>query len=245
MPRFDTPINTNDQSLDRVLAAGLPVVLVLWRGEMDRSLEEALRQVAKTEAGSLLVARVDVDENPQTAQRAHGPYPALIGYRDGSEVTRAAAVDARSFREHVAFLLGRGPRPATRPQPEAAPRTARPSPDGHAPTGPVVVSDATFQQEVVHSQLPVLVDLWAPWCGPCRMIAPVVEKLAREYAGKLKVAKLNVDDNPRTAQAFDVRGIPTLLIFSGGKVVDRIVGAAPEPMLRGKVDAALRQAQSG
>jgi len=245
MPRFDTPITTNDQSLDRVLAAGLPVALVLSRGEMDRSLEEALRQVAKTDAGSLLVARVDVADNPQTAQRAGGPYPTLITYRGGAEVARASALDARSFREHVAFLLGRGPQPAARPEPQAArPTEPRPSADGHAPTEPVVVSDATFQQEVVQSALPVLVDLWAPWCGPCRMIAPIVEKLAREYAGQLKVAKLNVDENPRTAQAFDVQGIPTLLIFDGGQVVDRIVGAAPEPMLRGKVDAALRQGKN-
>jgi len=95
---------------------------------------------------------------------------------------------------------------------------------------------------VLESDLPVLVDLWAPWCGPCHMIAPVVEKLAVDYAGRLKVAKLNVDENPATANAYHVQGIPTLLIFRDGRVVDRIVGAAPEPLLRGKVDAALRGA---
>ena len=104
---------------------------------------------------------------------------------------------------------------------------------------PIVVSDATFAAEVLNSDLPVLVDLWAPWCGPCRMIAPVVEKLAADYAGRLKVAKLNVDDHPRTPGMYQVQGIPTLLIFRGGQVIDRIVGAAPEPMLRSRVEAAL------
>lgn len=105
---------------------------------------------------------------------------------------------------------------------------------------PVTVTDGTFAREVLESELPVLVDLWAPWCGPCRMIAPVVEKIARDYAGRLKVAKLNVDENPQTAMRYQVQGIPTLLIFKGGRVADRIVGAAPEPLLRGKVDAILR-----
>jgi len=106
---------------------------------------------------------------------------------------------------------------------------------------PLPVSDATFQREVLESNLPVLVDLWAPWCGPCHMVAPVVEKIARDYAGRLKVVKLNVDENPDTAGRYFVQAIPTLLIFRGGRVVDRIVGAVPEPLLRGKVDATLRQ----
>ena len=103
----------------------------------------------------------------------------------------------------------------------------------------MVVTDATFAREVLSSPLPVLVDLWAPWCGPCRIIGPVVERLAREYAGRLKVAKLNVDENPQTAAQFRVQGIPTLLIFRGGQVVDRIVGAMPEPALRARVEAVL------
>jgi thioredoxin 1 len=127
--------------------------------------------------------------------------------------------------------LGRGPLPQEAPDQEQ---------QQAASDKPVVVSDATFPSEVLESDLPVLVDLWAPWCGPCRMIAPVVEKLAGEYAGRLKVTKLNVDENPQISMRYHVQGIPTLLIFQGGKIIDRIVGAAPEPMLRGRVEAALR-----
>ncbi len=238
MPRFDTPLHTNDQSIDRVLNTGLPVVLVIWRDSLDGSLDETLRQIAQNDAGRLLVARLDASANPQTAARVAGPLPALITYRDGQEVARAEGVTSATAREHVDFLLGRGPRPQARP---AAARAAQGAPAG-APSKPVAVSDESFRRDVLESDLPVLVDLWAPWCGPCHMIAPVVEKLAGEYAGRLKVAKLNVDENPATANAYHVQGIPTLLIFRGGRVVDRIVGAAPEPLLRGKVDAALRSA---
>lgn len=93
------------------------------------------------------------------------------------------------------------------------------------------VSDANFEAEVLKSSLPVLVDFWAPWCGPCKAIAPVVEELAAEYDGKLKVAKLNVDNNPGTASRYGVRGIPTLLILKGGAVKEQIVGAAPKAKL--------------
>ena len=93
---------------------------------------------------------------------------------------------------------------------------------------PVIVTDANFIQEVEKAKLPVLLDMWAPWCGPCRMIAPVVEQLASELAGKVKVAKLNTDENQMTASRFNVRSIPTLLVLKDGKEIDRIVGALPK-----------------
>ena len=237
MPRFDTPITASDQTLERVLNAGFPVALVVWHDALDDSLGAAMREVARADAGRLLVVRVDAADNPQIAARAGSPLPALILFREGHEVGRAQGLTAAAFRAHVAHLLGRGPRPSG----NGSKPSARADAPAEAPAAPVTVGDATFQREVLESHLPVLVDLWAPWCGPCRMIAPIVEKIARDYAGRLKVAKLNVDENPQTAMRYQVQGIPTLLLFKGGRVVDRIVGAAPEPLLRGKIDAALRQ----
>ncbi len=93
------------------------------------------------------------------------------------------------------------------------------------------VSDDTFDREVLQSPLPVLIDFWAPWCGPCRAIAPIVDELAGEYADKLKIVKMNVDDNPRTPARYGVRGIPTLLLFKDGHVRQQIVGAVPKSHL--------------
>jgi len=97
---------------------------------------------------------------------------------------------------------------------------------------PIHVTDSAFEKTVLQSKVPVIVDFWAPWCGPCRMVAPTLEKLAKENAGKLLIAKVNTDENPEWASRFQVQGIPTMLFVSGGKVVHRQVGALPEPMLR-------------
>jgi thioredoxin 1 len=98
------------------------------------------------------------------------------------------------------------------------------------------VTDSSFEQEVLKAELPVLVDFWAPWCGPCKAEAPIVEQLSQEYAGRLKVVKLNTDENPKTAQAYNITALPSLCIFKGGKVVEQIVGAAPRERLTIAID---------
>ena len=102
------------------------------------------------------------------------------------------------------------------------------------------VGDTNFETEVLKSAVPVLVDFWAPWCGPCKAIAPMVEEIAGEYDGKLKVAKLNVDDHPATAAKYGIRGITNLIILKGGAVIEQIVGAVPKAKLVAAIDKALQ-----
>ena len=105
----------------------------------------------------------------------------------------------------------------------------------------VTVTDSNFQDEVIDSDQPVLVDFWAAWCGPCRMIAPLIEELAEEYEGRAKIVKLDTDYNPQTAMAYGVRSIPTLLFFQNGQVVDQVVGAASKKKLAQRLDALVAQ----
>lgn len=224
---FSTPINTNDQSFDRVLAAGLPVMALAYSGKVDPGLDSQLAYRAEQDAGKMLVVRLKLEENPEVARRFNLRATTLLTLRDGKELSRVEYPTASDVRSHTDYLMGRGPKPAAPERP-----AARPGGDGQ----PITVTDQTFVRDVMQADLPVVVDFWAPWCGPCRMIAPSLEKIAREYGGRLRIAKMNVDENPQTPQQFRVQGIPTLLLVKNGKVVDRIVGALPEPQLRTVVE---------
>jgi len=118
-------------------------------------------------------------------------------------------------------------------------RCKRPLSTGQGLGQPLVITDATFHSEVISHSGPVLVDCWAAWCGPCRMVGPVLEQLASDYAGRLKIAKLNVDENPQTASRFSIRSIPTLLLFYNGDVVDTMVGALPKQEIERRLQSVL------
>jgi thioredoxin 2 len=107
------------------------------------------------------------------------------------------------------------------------------------PAGPRVVTDASFAEDVLRSPLPVLLDCWAPWCGPCRALAPIVDDLARAYAGRARVAKLDVDENPEVAARYAVQAVPTVLLFAGGRLRDRLVGGHPRAVLAARLETLL------
>lgn len=221
-----TVINTNQQSIDRVLAAGLPVLLAFWRTAtpIPPAQEATLDRLAQVYAGRAILARINADDDPEVARRFRvSNTPVYVLARGGKAELALASEDARNNVDGwlAHFVDGKA-------QPAVKAVNAEPA----RGSGQVLtLTDASFQQTISQST-PVLVDFWAPWCGPCRMVAPSVEKLAQEYAGRAVVGKLNVDENPVTAQRFQVMSIPTLLIFKNGQVVDTIVGAQPYQALQ-------------
>ncbi len=267
---IDAPIHTNESNLPRVLGAGLPVVLVFWQRACPPcdQLNPALERLARAYAGRALIVKINAEEEPNVAARYNvQALPGFVFVSKGREVASAAgAAPESSLAAWLDHLTGRGPQPPLPSGPsvpliaepahagqaaraEAAGRTyGQPRPGSGAagtatgPAGsvPIVLNDANFDQTIQSARVPVLVDFWAVWCGPCRMVAPVVEELAADYAGRALVAKVNVDENPDISQRYGIMSIPTLMIFRNGKMVDRIVGALPGPMLKQRFAAQVK-----
>jgi thioredoxin 1 len=249
---IDAPIHSNEANFARVLNAGLPVLAVFWRRDCPAcdQLSLALERLAKTYAGKALVVKVNADEEAGLARRYDATdLPRLVFFKDGKEVERGTGAAAeRDLAAWLDHLTGTGARPPAPAGPSTRGRGGAAGSSAQAPswqagpepragttgvkTEPVVLTDATFAQTIRTSKVPVLVDFWAVWCGPCKMIAPHVAAMAQEFAGRALVAKMNVDENPNTAGQYGIMSIPTLLIFKDGRVVDQIVGAQPGNVLR-------------
>lgn len=243
---LDTPIRTNAQSLEKILGLGKPTLLVFEKpgSQTCAALDPTLRDLALRYSGEVLIVQVDDATEADLDTRFNlDEVPTLIAWSAGGEKARIeGAVSTDIAAAYVDYLLGRGPRPSAKPGPTEmiVERTATrpaPQPAARPPTAgngnhPIATSDATFEQDVLRSPVPVLVDFWAPWCGPCRMVAPILEEISRDYSGRLVVAKLNTDENPRRPGSLDIRGIPTMILFKNGREVDRLVGAAPKPRIQ-------------
>ncbi|HVO42456.1 MAG TPA: thioredoxin, partial [Aggregatilineales bacterium] len=215
--------------LATAMDTNLPVLLLVWNGETLRSdVKTELDRVAKDYANRIRVVKVDTSKTPEAAAYFEvGKHPLLIAWANGESLTRRNRPWGTDVQGVVDVLVPYIPADAA---PVAAPAPA-PAIEKFD-TKPVKVTDATFQAEVVDYSLPVLVDFWATWCAPCKQVAPILEKLAKEFSGKVRIAKVDVDENPGLAQALQIMSIPTLMFFKSGKIVGQQVGALPEAPLR-------------
>jgi thioredoxin len=237
MPEVQT---LTDATLADVLNGDKPVVLALYNGEGLRGdFSTAMKKAAEAN-GSMIFAQVDTSRNPETAARFNvGRNPIMIAWYCGETLVRRNRPWGPDVQSSVDTLkTAASELPGATPEDEVTELETTESKEQAimAEDKPVAVTDATFQQEVIDYDLPVVVDFWAEWCGPCRMVAPILDKLAGEYAGKIRIAKVDVDQNPMLSQTFRVQSIPTIMMFKQRNIVFSQPGALPEPALRDLFD---------
>jgi thioredoxin 1 len=229
---FDAVLTSSDMSLDRVLSAGLPVAMVFYDQALPADLRQTMDDLARQSAGKALIVMLARGDTPQAVSRfgVRG-FPAVVTVRDGKIISSQDKLAKGDLKLHIAHLLGEGPRPT----PRAANQPAATSHSAPAQGRPIPVTEAEFEREVLRADRPVLIDFWAPWCAPCRMVAPALEAIARDHGKALKVVKVNVDENPGLAARYGAMSIPTMIVVNAGREVDRWVGALPENALRNRV----------
>jgi len=239
----DSYLTLTDATLDEVLQGDQPVLILFTNGDGLRGdFRTAFQKAAQEQQGDAVYARLDPDKNPRAAERfGVSDKPILIGMYCGEEVVRRPkpwGTDLPLAVERIqAFVKERGP--VAVPQNTPIGKDDNVTHPVNIISTPVNVTDATFEDEVLNSDLPVLVDFWAEWCGPCRMVGPILEKLAGEFAGQIKIVKVDVDANPGLSQAFRVSSIPNLMIVKNRTMIFNQPGALPEPVMRDLVQQAI------
>ncbi len=244
------PITLTDSTLAPHLSGDRPLVLLLTTGDGLRGDFSSAFRAAVAQYPDVSFARLNPADNPQAAARfCASDKPLLVGMANGEEVVRRFRPWGTDLPLLVEELRAKANAAPAAPDPEAVAVSERPTvpvaPVKLVPiptesamsttpfdTAPVKVTDATFQAEVIDYPLPVLVDFWAEWCGPCRQIGPVLEKLAKEYSGQVRIAKVNVDENPGLSQTFRIMSIPNLMMIKNKTMVFNQPGALPEPVMR-------------
>jgi thioredoxin 1 len=248
------PIILTDANLDTILRGKQPALILVSNGDGVRGEFLTAFKKAADDHKQIVFAKIDPSSNPQAAARFDvGSKPVLIGWANDAEVLRrnkpwgtdvpsaidmlqaapktVSAVQEPSGESALTTVEESAVQPVAETTPAVAETTSK-----VVDIKPVVVTDATFEQEVLNHDLPVLVDFWAEWCGPCRMVAPILEKLAGEYAGKVRIAKVDTDANPGLSQAFRIMSIPTIMLIKERTVVFSQPGALPEPAFRSLLD---------
>lgn len=240
-------VSINDNNLDSTLQTGKPVLLLFSGGHDLRGDFSTAFKKAAGERDDMIFASIDPKASPQAAERFNiGSKAVLLGLFNGEELVRRS----RPWGTDVPLAIERlqqvaresaPPVPANTQPDKHIDQTKQPKESELVDNAPVTVTDETFQAEVIDysDNMPVLIDFWAEWCGPCKMVAPILEKLAGEYAGKIRVAKVDTDANPGLAQYFRIMSIPTIMILKNRTQVFSQPGAFPEAAFRDLIEQAI------